>query len=154
MQFLFSCILKLKLDCYYFCYSRNFYIQYCHKTYVNIIQSSLEVKAASLRIVVSVSLGNQSRMLDNRRMVSPRRSRKINAPIDGVESRQESEAHSQGTGSGNGLKINIKLNMHKIFWHIYQYTPAWCKWLRIWSARFLHREPIRYSCCKNRRCRL
>lgn len=42
-------------------------------TYGNVVQGSLEIQAAGLRVVVLVGLHVESRVLSDRRVVAPRR---------------------------------------------------------------------------------
>ena len=65
------------------------------ETHSNIKKCSVEVKSASLGVIVSVLFYGKARMLGQRNMISPGWSRHVNFLITGEKCRQECSANTE-----------------------------------------------------------
>ena len=77
------------------------------ETHSNIKKCSVEVKSASLGVIVSVLFYGKARMLGQRNMISPGWSRHVNFLITGEKCRQECSANTEWAGTRNALNSSI-----------------------------------------------
>jgi hypothetical protein len=97
----FRCILREAAP--YVSIRRKFTPRRIHATHFKVLSQALEVKGDILLVVVSVLGDFEARVLENRRVVSPRRSRQEDLLGTGVEALQERATDTEGTGSRDGL---------------------------------------------------